>query len=117
MVAQAGVPKRIGEHVVEASKGLLYDIRTGETVSKTTVRLMERMLNRFYMAEFEERVPMVHHYDESRHVLSSGQCTIPIASRADDLVRPTTSRGAKPVWLLFFMPAAEARTLGCKRAG
>jgi hypothetical protein len=53
MIAQARVPKRIGEHIAEASKELLYDIRTGETISKTNVQLMERMLNRFYRAEFE----------------------------------------------------------------
>jgi hypothetical protein len=57
MVAQAGVPKRIGEHIAEASKELLYDIRTGETISKTNVQLMERTLNRLFTAEFERLVP------------------------------------------------------------
>lgn len=72
IVAQAGVPKRIGEHIAEASKGLLYDIRIGETVSKTNVQLLERALNRLYLAEFEERVPMVqHHQDASQQFVQA----------------------------------------------
>lgn len=63
IISQAGVPKRIGQQIVEASKGLLYDIRMGEASSNNSVQLMERTLNRIYRAEFEERVPMAQHYN------------------------------------------------------
>jgi hypothetical protein len=63
LVAQAELPKRIGDHITEASKELLYDLRTGEPIANQRIELMERAMNRLYSAEFEERVPMNRHYN------------------------------------------------------
>lgn len=63
VVAQAGIPKRIGEYIIEASKELLNDIRTGQITLKADARLMYLMLKRYYRAEFEEHMPMVQHYN------------------------------------------------------
>jgi len=73
LAAQAGVPKRIGQHIVEASKGLLYDIRTGGAVPNLDTQLMERSLNRMYTAEFEQRVPMAQHYSGASQEFVDGR--------------------------------------------
>ncbi len=66
IVAKVTVPKRIGQQIVEASKGLLYEIRKGEAVPRIREQFMERTLNRVYAAEFEQRVPMAQHYQGAR---------------------------------------------------
>lgn len=63
IVAQGGISKRVSAQIIDASKGLLYAIRTGNEVSNFKIQLMEHTLNRIYTAEFEERVPMVHHHN------------------------------------------------------
>lgn len=63
LVAQGDIPKRTSQQIIEASKGLLYDMRRGNELSNANVQLMERTLRRMYTAEFEERVPMAQHYN------------------------------------------------------
>lgn len=83
MVTQAGVQKRMGSHIAEVSKGLLYELRQDGPAPNTHTRLMERTLNNIYRSEFEERVPLAQHYD--------GASQASVQARLDEM-RPYVQR-------------------------